>query len=347
MGNNQQVPGAFALPPKKRVTNAGEVIRAHATERDLPVLLDALNVLSAWRGSFDHPLQTVYMRLRKRAARIDPQTVVSRRLKRTPSIITKLLRQPEMQLARMQDIGGCRAVVRSMDDLRMLMATFPKLAHDYLSHPKPDGYRSVHVVEEYKAKSPQFQHLDRHRIEVQLRTELQHAWATTVETVDMLLNQKLKVGGGDAMWRRFFQLTASAIAIEEGCPCVPDTPTDRDALMGELRALSEQLRVVDVLTGLRTSAKRIIGVSGGPSIRAYILVLDLKARSIRPYGFAKADIARSLERYLELEKQHFNDQTKEVVHVYVNSVKQLKKAYPNYYLDSKRFLDWLSAVLVL
>ena len=310
---------------RKQATKAGDVIRQHVGVVD-PDFLFALNDLSAWRASFDHPLQTVYMRLRKRAARIDSQSVASRRLKRIPSIITKLIRQPDMQLARMQDIGGCRAVVRSMSQLRALAANFPSVSHDYVAMPKEDGYRGIHVVEVYDPKSTRFGHLKGHRIEVQLRTAAQHAWATTVETVDMLLNQKLKVGGGEDSWRRFFSLSSSLIAMGEGCPGVPRTPSDRDQLIAELRGIEQQLRVVDLLTGLRTSASRIIGVKGGPNVGAYILVLDMQARMIRSFSFQKSEIDRSLERYLELEKEHYNDPTKEVVHVFVSNVKQLKKA---------------------
>jgi hypothetical protein len=40
--------------------------------------------------------------------------------------------------------------------------------------------------------------------EIQLRSRLQHAWATTVETVDTFTRQAIKTGGGKAEWRRFF-----------------------------------------------------------------------------------------------------------------------------------------------
>ena len=39
---------------------------------------------------------------------------VAQRLKRMPTILSKLERQPTMDITRMQDIGGCRAVVQSV-----------------------------------------------------------------------------------------------------------------------------------------------------------------------------------------------------------------------------------------
>ncbi|MBU6438396.1 MAG: hypothetical protein KGQ77_12790, partial [Betaproteobacteria bacterium] len=57
------------------------------------------------------------------------------------------------------------------------------------------------------------------KIEVQLRTRLQHAWATAVEIVDAFTGQALKSGlklnSGDPKWRRFFALMSSVIAIRE------------------------------------------------------------------------------------------------------------------------------------
>ena len=41
-------------------------------------------------------------------------------------------------------------------------------------------------------------------IEIQLRTSLQHAWATVVETVDAFTNENLKFGAGSDDWKRFF-----------------------------------------------------------------------------------------------------------------------------------------------
>src|SRR5690606_39699271 len=46
-------------------------------------------------------------------------------------------------------------------------------------------------------------------IEIQIRTRLQHAWATAVETVDVMKGTDLKSGGGTPDWREFFALAAS------------------------------------------------------------------------------------------------------------------------------------------
>ena len=82
----------------------------------------------------------------------------------------------------MQDIGGCRAVVDSMEQLRALENRLKKFRTpisyaDYTEHPRQSGYRAVHVVVEYQERA----------IEVQLRTHPMHAWALAAEAYSACL----------------------------------------------------------------------------------------------------------------------------------------------------------------
>lgn len=52
---------------------------------------------------------------------------------------------------------------------------------DYISTPKESGYRSLHL--KYKNKNKYRPDYDGLQIEIQLRTKLQHIWATAVETM--------------------------------------------------------------------------------------------------------------------------------------------------------------------
>ena len=70
-----------------------------------------LDILNNWRGAHSFPLNTFQVSLRQRAQRVYESAVVAQRLKRVPSIIAKMRRFESMKLSRMQDIGGCRAVV--------------------------------------------------------------------------------------------------------------------------------------------------------------------------------------------------------------------------------------------
>jgi hypothetical protein len=96
-----------------------------------------------------------------------------------------------------------------------------------------------------------------HRIEIQLRTQLQHAFSTSVETVTTFTRSPLKFGGGPDEWRRFFALTGSAFALREGTALVPGTPTDPGELIRELRETTKALKVRQRLAGWARALKQL------------------------------------------------------------------------------------------
>lgn len=96
---------------KKQVNKAGDILRGY--KRTYDEFLWAKGVLTNWRSSHGYPMNTFQMTLRDKLKIIGAnKAIVARRIKRTPSIVNKLRRFDSMQLARMQDIGGLRAVVR-------------------------------------------------------------------------------------------------------------------------------------------------------------------------------------------------------------------------------------------
>ncbi len=105
-----------------QVRKAGEVIRAYVigTEQMLLTtdedLVEAIDVLNAYRAAHREPLAkaTVVLRNMLRGKTVKSRGVVSQRLKRRTTIFDKLKRYPKMDLDRMHDLAGCRAVVESV-----------------------------------------------------------------------------------------------------------------------------------------------------------------------------------------------------------------------------------------
>lgn len=123
--------------------------------------------------------------------------------------------------------------------------------YDYIQNPKPDGYRSHHLVFKYIGKGDD-QVFNGRRIEIQVRTRLQHAWATAVEAVGLFRGEDLKGGNGSADWLRLFQLMSSEFAMAENCPDLPDAPKRTDRLP-EIIDLDKRLRAIDTLDVLSQS----------------------------------------------------------------------------------------------
>jgi ppGpp synthetase/RelA/SpoT-type nucleotidyltranferase len=307
---------------------------------------NAILVINNWRSSHAFPLNTFQMFLRTKTKEADRHGRVAQRIKRLPAIKLKLQLIPGLRLTQMQDVAGCRGVVRSIDALNDLHRLYQRTQFkhrrvhfdDYIQSPRASGYRSIHLVYRYRSnKNPAHNNL---KIEMQLRTGLQHAWATAVETVGAFKGQSLKSGLGDMEWLRFFALMGSAIALREGTPFVADTPTDERKLIRELKEYVENLQVIAHLEGY---AKLLDNVPLGTfkGIGYFLLQLRPKDRQliITPYG--KADAEEASRQYFEVERQARLDfaEDRDAVLVSVDSMKALRAAYPNYFADTRRFIE--------
>lgn len=305
-------------------------------------------VVENWRTSHAYPLNTFQMGLRQRARKVEPKALIAQRLKRFTSVMNKLVREPQMQLSQMQDLGGCRAImssVRAVDDLFGLYRGAGRLQfddegvlkyYDYIRHPKPDGYRGIHVVGRYVARREHREAWNGYRVEVQLRSRLQHAFATAVETVTTFTRHPLKFGAGPEDWQRFFSLMGSAIAIREGTNLVEGTPGDHDELIAELRDAARALRVRQKLKGWADALQSLPRKNVG-EFKWLLLVLNVQANTIRVTGFTDRKAAG--RAIADIERRKTGDL--DAVLVWVNSARQLRTAYPNYYADTREFIKAL------
>ena len=136
---------------------------------------------------------------------------VGQRLKRAPQIVEKLRRHPGMKLSRMQDIGGCRAILSSHDEVLRVAARIERnwhikhRKHYTLEAPAISGYRALHIVVER----------DGRLVEIQLRTAREHEWAEAIERTDKRLGLDLKSGRGPSDLLEYFRLAADGLAMED------------------------------------------------------------------------------------------------------------------------------------
>jgi hypothetical protein len=323
----------------EEIDAAGAVLASNPSS----VALDeALYVINNWRSSHAFPLNTLQMGLRRKAERIDSSHLVAQRVKRLSSIQTKLTRFPWLKLSEMQDLGGCRAVVKSVKEVERLIESHTKsrmlhpLDHidDYISEPKKSGYRGVHLI--YRYQSDYNTGFNGLKIEVQLRSLLQHAWATAVETVGTLMGESLKSSQGPHGWLRFFVLMGSEIALRERRPTVPKTPADREGLVEELKECADRLEAVRKLTTYST-AIQAPEVYGARNAKYYLMVLDATAKTISVTGYQASEHERALRVLGETERRVAGT-TVDAVLVSAESATSLRRAYPNYFLDMRTFI---------
>ena len=335
------------LYSKSKVNKAGEILIKD--DPSMSELLWAYKVVDNWRTCHGYSINTFQATLRKKLNVINKQALVAQRLKRMPSIINKLKRFKKMKLARMQDLGGLRAVLSDLKKVRELEKNYKnsKFRHelittkDYIKYPKDTGYRSIHLVYKYQNnKKPDYNGL---YIELQIRSKLQHFWATAVETMGTFLDYSLKSSDGPKEWLNFFSLAGCAFAHLENTQLVPgyEEKTKKEIYTKTLYE-AERLCIYEQLQAFSIADRQIRIDKKQGTYHLVILNLEKKSVSIRTYSQKHLELAN--REYIKYEKRISMGENLQVVLVSAGSINNLRRAYPNYFLDTNEFINQLKKI---
>lgn len=200
------------VPTTSQVNKAGRTLRGAGRGEDVADADydHAIDVLLAFRADHAAPLKKANMGLRSMVSTAGCDVEISQRLKRVPTILDKLVREPTLQLANMQDLGGVRSVLKSIEEIRRVEKRVrkyrpPVRVSDYINHPRPSGYRGLHLIVVYHGR----------RIEIQLRTWTMHEWAFSVERLMGRIGTDLKSGKGPEEVHAWLGAISEAMALEE------------------------------------------------------------------------------------------------------------------------------------
>lgn len=302
MGNNIQITKwETPIYSKKQIDKAGKVISDPNSNFDEKQ--KALYILNNWRSSHAYPLQVIASNLRRK----NPNAIVVQRLKRLDSITGKLERNPTMSLYRMQDLGGCRVIVDNIEQVYDLLNKYKKsrIRHilkkenDYIQNPKDSGYRSYHMVYQFQSDDNDTYNKNM-LIEIQFRTQLQHIWATALETMGVYTKTALKASMGDKDVLRFFVLVSSVFAKMENTPICPDTPNDYNELISEIRDIDKKLKIVSRLSALSVAIK-YTNEKYYKGKGYFLLRLDFDRKMLKVNAFSSNQIELATKAYNQIE----------------------------------------------
>ena len=318
---------------KERVSRAGDAVRTGtATEEDL-------EVINTWRAAHRAVLNTFQAILRNRTR--GQKIAVAQRHKRRSTIFDKLERLPGMRLARMDDVAGCRLIFDSVEALYAFRETL-HAAHfshelkntvdkyDYIKQPKDTGYRGVHDVYAYDVNSDHGKPYKGLLMELQYRTNYQHAWATAVEVIGFITESQPKFKKGDKRYEEAMSLASEIIAraYENGRACHPDLPND--GLIAAFLAAEKALGLLGMLRGLNAASKDV------SEKKNVILIFgaggdleDLETISYR-------DATDALRALFQLEKERPG---RDVVLVRAETSEEVRFAFKNYFSDAREFIE--------
>lgn len=338
---------AYEKPPctANQIDKAGKIF--FNTKLTVRERANAIDQIWNWRTAHSYPLNALHTTMRNRALKLEKTALTAQRLKRLDSILRKLGRQTTMQMSQMQDVGGCRAIMSNMPRLKALVVTYSEspLRHeltrtnDYIHQPKDDGYRSIHYMYRFTGKGTSLP-WNKLRIEIQMRTRLQHAWATAVETVDAFTAENIKFGKGASNWRRFFKLMGSLHANIEKTPIVPGVTSNLINLKEEVQHLEREIQVIRLLRSYANLTEHITQRRRDVERDWYLLQMLPDERRVVVRGYSKDEFSQAKQLLAESEKD-FQGTKNQAVLVATSSLRGLRNAYPNYFADTVHFTSVL------
>lgn len=336
------------LYSKEEVVRAGRILAGPVGSEQRAW---ATAVLTNWRALHGYPLNTFQATLREKLKLVDRYGIVGQRLKRAPSVIAKLQRFPSMRLTQMQDIAGLRAILGNQSKVDRLYERYmnSRFRHelvnekDYIAAPKDDGYRGIHLV--YRYASNRASELTGLHVELQLRTALQHAWATAVETVDAFMGESIKAGRPTEDWASFFCLASAAFALQErATPPIGHLGRSYADVISDLKASEAKLQVTAKLRGFTVAANRISTI-GQLRNTYHLVVLDMGVRRLSIRSFSASQQQQANLEYQAVEERARSGEPLNPVLITGGSVDGLRKSYPNYFLDARNFVESVERVI--
>jgi putative GTP pyrophosphokinase len=184
---------------KTQIDRLGDRLRkGHAAEADL-------RLLDSYRRSFAEAYEAVLEHIQRWRPGIE---VTGRPAKSTSSIVEKLHRE-SIRLTQIQDIAGCRLIVRDAVEqdsiVKGLSDIFDHVTIVDRRERPTHGYRAVHVIVTWRGKM----------IEIQVRTRLQHLWAELSEKFSDVVDSAIKYGGGTEEIREVLTIASTMVGRME------------------------------------------------------------------------------------------------------------------------------------
>jgi putative GTP pyrophosphokinase len=326
---NQASQIEFPGGSKSIVNKAGANVRNDcATSEDL-------KIIDEWRAAHRAVLNTFQSSLRNRTR--NTEIVVAQRHKRKSTIFNKLHRFQDMQLARMDDVAGCRLIFSNIDELSQFRSKFHKARfrhkrrnevdkYDYIQKPKSTGYRGIHDVYIYDVNSEAGKPLKGLMVEIQYRTRIQHAWATAVEVIGSITESQPKFQRGDQRYQTVMALTSEILArsFENARGCFPEK-TDVD-LVREFLELDKELSLLKMLRDLSAA-------DTGTTVNRNTILIISKSGQLKVKTYR--DSTEALRELFELETSMPES---DIVLVKADTSEDVRFAFKNYFSDASDFI---------
>lgn len=291
------------------------------------------------------------------------QHLTASRNKRIETIISKLCRPEKPKLDRIHDIAGTRIIfenIKSLEDYIDILENTElvnfkekinedKNRYNYIKNPKSDGYRSIHKVFYYSSNIPYSTlnekrfNLENKKIELQLRTRLQHIWATTVEIYDIINKSNIKTGTHNKLETKEGLFFKKCSLVFEG---IESNDVEKIKInINEIFRDKDLMEIYNRLKGIKNIKNIQLPKTLG-SDEVFILITDLNKGKTTFFTTDpiekndKQDTFLINASYRRLEEKNTKGEYILLL-LTLGDIKKLKNVYPNYFLNTNKFISIL------
>lgn len=173
--------------------------------RESKIDAEVLTKLEAYRSEFT----TAYSYVDRILTDKLKLKVTGRPAKSTISIIEKLKRI-RSRLSQVQDIAGCRVIVSTLSEQDLVVDSakqwFKNVEVDDKRLKPMHGYQAIHLIVEHEQKT----------VEIQVRTQIQHFWASISEKLADIHGQEIKYGKGKPDVLKCLEELSAQCAVMDG-----------------------------------------------------------------------------------------------------------------------------------
>lgn len=322
---------------KTLIDNAGKAL-SRDSESDVDKYILYTDTFDEYRKNHLEPLSKTTIEIQQWLSQYGKEYYIAQRLKRKPQILRKLLRF-SVRLSQLQDIGGARIIVDQNSDVDDVVNFLTNRLHgnhnlnviretDYRGEGREDsGYRAYHVILER----------DGYKMELQIRSKIQHYWAETIERTSIVYGHYIKeLEGDDTVIRYFKTLSDLFYEIESGRK--PDAALK--TRVEELRLRSEQIiQNADeknvfssyvnegMIKDLEEKEKRLTE----PGLNNWIFVFNWNLGSFVTWELITNDPEEAIKQYVNFENRYTSENGFEVVLVGSSQVATVRQTHSHYF----------------
>lgn len=322
---------------KSLIDKSGKAL-ARDSETDVDKYISYVETFDEYRKNHLEPLSKMTIDLQRWLSKFGKDYFIAQRLKRKPQILRKLKRF-SVRLSQLQDIGGTRIIVeqnKDVDELVQFLKTHFSdneeleiiRMTDYRGEGREDsGYRAYHVVIER----------DGYKMELQIRSKIQHYWAETIERTSIVYGHHLKELEGDTDVILYFKkLSDLFYEIEAGRKPSAALKNKVEELRNKAEQIIQNADKKNVFTsfvneGITRDLERKEKSIGQDGLNNWIFVFDWNSGSFVCWELISNDPAGAIAQYVEFEDQYKSEDGFEVVLVGSSNVASVRQTHSHYF----------------